>query len=338
MEIGHHTPVAEAACDVDVYIRICELSHDILIDEVGDGECIVNGSHVVIVAIEHRAGDSPCLMAEGIVMLRYIIDLKVVDAFLDKSRCDFRFRCTKLCQLFAFFFGEARTPGGIERKNDLRDGRVHDDLRRFGVCIEIKFSRRTGVRSAVSAAHDDELLDLSCDLRLYTKSHRKIRQRADGCDIDISFRLHQRLHEIEDGMFLLCPDLGFGEREKIAVTVIERHARKAWLSPRDLIADDRFLTSAIDRNACFHELHHTQRILRGLWHDAVPIHRSHADEVDGVRFHRQHHGNGIIRAGIAVKNHFLRNHSRIPPVKEIIGIGFNGSGFTRGLWMKVLLE
>ena len=82
----------------------------------------MNGSHVVIVAIEHRTGDSPCLVTEGIVMLRYIIDLKVVDAFLDKSRCDFRFRCTKLCQLFAFFFGEARAPGGIERKNDLRDG------------------------------------------------------------------------------------------------------------------------------------------------------------------------------------------------------------------------
>lgn len=199
--------------------------------------------------------------------------------------------------------------------------------------MEIEFSCRTGVRSAVSAAHDDELLDLSCNLRLYTKSHRKIRQRADSCDIDISFRLHQRLHEIEDGMFLLCPDLGFGEREKIAMTVIERHARKAGLSPRDLIADDRFLTSAIDRNACFHELHHTQRILRGLWHDAVPVHRSHTDEVDGIRFHRQHHGNGIIRARIAIKNHFLRNHSRIPPWNNM-----RGSGFARGLWMKVLLE
>ena len=136
---------------------------------------------------------------------------------------------------------------------------------------------------------------------------------ADGWKAARGLVEPSRITAMCGGMFLLCPDLGFGEREKIAVTVIERHARKAGLSPRDLIADDRFLTSAIDRNACFHELHHTQCILRGLWHDAVPVHRSHADEVDSVRFHRQHHGNGIIRAGIAVKNYFLRNHSRIPP-------------------------
>ena len=72
----------------------------------------------------------------------------------------------------------------------------------------------------MSAAHDDELLDLSCDLRLYTKSHRKIRQRADSCDIDISFRLHQRLDEI---------------RLINVITIVPDHVRKIF------IADGQFL-------------------------------------------------------------------------------------------------
>uniref|UniRef100_UPI0040263124 hypothetical protein n=1 Tax=Dialister sp. TaxID=1955814 RepID=UPI0040263124 len=69
-------------------------------------------------------------------MLRYIIDLKVVDAFLDKSRCDFRFRCTKLCQLFAFFFGEARTPGGIERNLIIITINVESTLYSIPNCVE----------------------------------------------------------------------------------------------------------------------------------------------------------------------------------------------------------
>ena len=186
MKVGHHAPVAEAACDVDVYIRIRELRHDVFIDEVGDSKGIVNGGHVVIVAVEHRAGDSPCLMTKGIVMLRHIIDFQVIDAFLDKSRCNFRFRCAELRQLPALFFREASAPSSIEWKDDLRDGRIHDDLRRFRVCIEIEFGCRTGIGTAVPAAHDDELLDLSCDLRLDAKRHRDIRQRADSRDVDIS--------------------------------------------------------------------------------------------------------------------------------------------------------
>ena len=308
VEVSHHASVAEAAGDVDIYMGISKLGDDGGIDEVGNGEGIVDGGAVIVVAVEDGGGDGARCVTEIVIVVGYVVYFEIVDAELHEVGGDFRFRRAKCREFFIFFFRNAGPPGGVEGEDHLGNAGIHNDFCRFRVSVEIEFCRGTGVGTGMRTAHDDQFFDLILDARFDTECHGDIRERADSGNGNITVRLHELFHKVKDGVFRLGCDRGFRHGEKITVAVVPGDAGKFRLPLWNLVADDRFFAAPVYRDIRMHELDHAERIFRGLWHNTVAVDCCEREEIDFLCIEGKHNGNGVIRAGIAVEDQFLFHH------------------------------
>ena len=176
------------------------------------------------------------------------------------------------------------------------------DISGVGVGDNIKLGSRRHVSVGISAAHEDDLLDLRDDRRLQPHRHSQVCHRAGGNHRNVAVGFHQRVDHIKDRVLILQL---FRQRLKyravqtcLAVDIGSHH----------FLPDHRASASRVHRHIQSQALAYVQGVHRRLLKRLVSGNYRNSQKVDLLVNSRQRNGDRVVMAGITVQNDFSLIH------------------------------
>jgi hypothetical protein len=196
--------------------------------------------------------------------------------------------------------GEKRFVANVEADHGERPAGLEDDLRGFGIVVDIGFGGRVHVAALEGAAHENDFLDERNDGWIFLEGERDIGERADGNERDF---MRHSVDQLDD-------EVGPVTRVDFAFAGGKLDIGEAIFAMPEFSGDEllkkRLLGASGDGNvATIGERNHTKRVLKALFGGDIAGNYGNGANIELGRIEREHESHGIIGAGIGVKDDFL---------------------------------